>query len=262
MIALDTTALSLLFVPGATAFRAGSRKPIKHAKERMDALVERIAQEQGVILIPTPALSELMVKIPENIDALLKQLRTSPWFRIEAFDAAAAVEVAIRTAKAIASGDKREGIEAEWAKVKFDRQIVAIALVSGASGIISDDPHVQAIGERWKTDVKSVEDLPLPPELVPPPLLAPLEEEDEEEYEGLEPETANIRGSSDGHTEGEAGTEAAETESNEAPDRKGEAAVAIGSDPAPRPESPADANPRGGAASLKPAPSQPEGPVS
>lgn len=224
MIALDTTALSLLFVPGATSFRAGSNTPIKYGKERMDALVERVAQEQDVILIPTPALSELMVKIPDNIDALLKQLRTSPWFNVEGFDPAAAVEVAVRTAKAIASGDKREGVEAEWAKVKFDRQIVAIALVNGAAEILSDDPHVRALGVRWKLSVKSVEDLPLPPELIPPPLLAPLEEDEEDEGSKTpaQSEPAILRGSSDGHSEDRAGEKTgAPQDSTKGPTQKG-----------------------------------------
>jgi hypothetical protein len=88
------------------------------------------------------------------------------------------VELGIRTAQAIKAGDKREGLQSDWTKIKFDRQIVAIALVSGASEIISDDGDVAAIGERWGIKVTSIEDLPLPAELVPPPLLAPLEEEE------------------------------------------------------------------------------------
>ncbi len=70
----------------------------------------------------------------------------------------------------MAAGDKREGLQADWTKVKFDRQIVAIALVNNASEIISDDADVAAIGERWGVKVTSIEELPLPPELVPPPL--------------------------------------------------------------------------------------------
>jgi hypothetical protein len=181
MIALDTTALSLLFVPGSDSYKPGSQVPIRHGRERLEALVEHAAQNGQRILIPTPALSELMVKVPSRIDELLKQFKSSPWFAIEGFDAAAAVEVAVRTARAIEAGDKREGSEASWAKVKFDRQIVAIALVNRASELISDDPHVIAVGSRWGLSVKSVDDLPIPDALVPPPLLAPLEEAQGEE---------------------------------------------------------------------------------
>jgi hypothetical protein len=187
MIALDTTALSALFIPGTKLCRAGTTIPIKHGKERLEALVERIAGEREAILIPTPVLSELLVCIPpDRIAEFLTQLGASIWFRVESFDTAAAVELGIRTAKAIAAGDKREGAPADtpWTKVKFDRQIIAIALVNGASEIISDDPHVKAIGERWGIKVTSVEDLPLPSDLIPPPLLA-----------GLEAEAASTEGS-------------------------------------------------------------------
>lgn len=78
----------------------------------------------------------------------------------------------------MAAGDKRDGLQADWTKIKFDRQIVSIALVVGAVEIISDDGDVAAIGERWGVPVRSVEDLPLPAELIPPPLLAHLEDED------------------------------------------------------------------------------------
>jgi hypothetical protein len=212
MTALDTTALSALFLPGAKLCRAGTTTPIKHAKERLDALIDRIAKERDTILIPTPVLSELLVCItPDKIADLITQLNASFWFRIEAFDSAAAVELGVRTAKAIAAGDKREGAPADtpWTKVKFDRQIVAIAIVSGASEIISDDPHVKAIGERWGVKVTSVEDLPVPNELIPPPLFAALEDETKEEKK-TEPGPSVVRGSSDGDPQNQADAESAE----------------------------------------------------
>lgn len=128
MIALDTTALSLLFLPDARIPSGKTGKPIEFARERMSYLVDRSAKANDVILIPTPALSELFVKLDQDrINALLKEFRGSRWFRIGSFDEAAAVEAGVRTAKAISDGDKRGGLAATWAKVKFDRQILAIA---------------------------------------------------------------------------------------------------------------------------------------
>lgn len=182
MIAFDTTALSLVWVPGATARNRRTQKPIKHAKERLEALIDRIAANDDVILIPTPVLSEVIVKIPSKAHELIEYIRSSPWYRVESFDAAAALELGLRTAKAISDGDKREGInDATWTKIKFDRQIISIAMVNNASEIISDDGDIAAIGERWNFPVKSIEDLPIPEHLIPPPLLAKLEEEDENE---------------------------------------------------------------------------------
>lgn len=92
-------------------------------------------------MIPTPCLAELFVKLDlPRIDEILKRLKSSPWFRIESFDAAAAVELGVRTAKAIAAGDKREGRQADHTKVKFDRQIVSIAIVNGATKSFQTTP--------------------------------------------------------------------------------------------------------------------------
>jgi predicted nucleic acid-binding protein len=204
MIALDTTAASLLFVPGAVPCHEG--KPIKYARERLESLIERIAKANEAIVFPTPVLSELLAKVPDKANELLKVIRTSPWFKLESFDAAAAVEVGLRTAKAIAEGDKREGSKADWTKVKFDRQIVAIAIVSGATQILSNDPDVKAIGARWGIDVIGIEDLPIPEELIPPPLIAAMEQDDEE----TQPSTTSPLGSGSGHPEGQAGAEASE----------------------------------------------------
>lgn len=190
MIALDTTSLSLLFIPEATVSRFGSTSPIKLAKERMSSLVTRIASSNDQILIPTPVLSEIMVKIsPDQINDLLLQLNGSVWFRIEPFDSASAVELGIRTSRAIASGDKREGLaDAPWTKVKFDRQIVAIAMMAQAVEIISDDPHILSIGKRWGIKVTSIEDLPIPNEFMPPPLFAALEQATEGHTSEINPE--------------------------------------------------------------------------
>ena len=80
------------------------------------------------------------------------------------------MELGIRTAKAIADGDKREGIQADYTKIKFDRQIVSIAIVNNASEIVSDDKHLWAICDRWGFPIRSLESLPVPAALVPPPL--------------------------------------------------------------------------------------------
>ncbi len=79
------------------------------------------------------------------------------------------------TREAIEDGDKRGGGEGTWAKVKFDRQIVAIAKVEGANVIYSDDRNVQTFAAGVGISVVKVADLPLPPEDPQAPL--PLEEE-------------------------------------------------------------------------------------
>ena len=53
---------------------------------------------------------------------------------------------------------------ASWAKVKYDRQIVAIAAVARAEHIYSDDSDVRRLAKRAGIAVSGVADLPLPPE--------------------------------------------------------------------------------------------------
>jgi len=72
--------------------------------------------------------------------------------------------VAAATRKAIDAGDKRGGSRSAWSKVKFDRQIIAIAKVERASAIYSDDIHIGQFLKNSEIDVVRVGDLPLPPE--------------------------------------------------------------------------------------------------
>jgi hypothetical protein len=85
-------------------------------------------------------------------------------FRIAPFGARAAVEAATAHRDAIIGGDKKEGTKADWSKVKFDRQIVAIAKVEGANIIYSDDGDVARYSTRDGLKVFNFEMLPEPPE--------------------------------------------------------------------------------------------------
>lgn len=67
------------------------------------------------------------------------------------------------TRAAIERSDKRAGLVATWAKVKFDRQIVAIAKVFNATMIYTDDSDVRALAAAENIPVTGVAELPLPP---------------------------------------------------------------------------------------------------
>jgi len=186
MIVFDTTALSFLFIPGYVP-----SKPVKHGKERLEELVEAMTANQDKIGIPSPALSEFLVTCNEKqTNEFLKMVRTSAWLEILDFDTPSAVEVAIRTRKAIEAGDKREGLTVGNAKMKFDRQIVGIAIAHGATQIISDDKDVKSLGDRWGMKVLRVEELPIPAALIPPPLIAAAIEADEKAAAVAKPSVA------------------------------------------------------------------------
>lgn len=68
----------------------------------------------------------------------------------------------MRLREARKAGDQREGLPITKSAMKFDRQIVAIALVSGASVLYSDDDGVAKFAAACGLAVKRVTDLPVP----------------------------------------------------------------------------------------------------
>jgi hypothetical protein len=165
MEGIDATTLMLFLRPGVPIPNGPNGIPIDRPKERIDYLVKRLSDDGTKILIPTPALSESLVRAgAAGSQALIEKLQKFAVFRIEPFDLRAAIEVAAMSRDAIASGKKKGNSDATWAKVKYDRQIVAICKVHAVKTIYSDDGDIRAIGEKAKMKVVSIADLPLPPE--------------------------------------------------------------------------------------------------
>jgi predicted nucleic acid-binding protein len=163
MVLFDATVLSLLLHPGAKPPLDYKGNPIERCRERVEHFVETLDQSKTKVIIPTPALSELLVIAGPDGPKYLDEITSRSCFKISDFDQRAAIEAAIQIRDAKKAGDKRQGAEATWAKAKFDRQIVAIAKVEGVQTIYSDDEDVQKYGRSLGIEVKGVESLPLPP---------------------------------------------------------------------------------------------------
>lgn len=114
------------------------------------------------MLVPAPALSEILVTEGVDVQDVLTTLRGSTFIRIGDFDERAAVELAMRLRVAIQSGDLRQGMQITKNAMKFDRQIVAIALVSGARILFSDDDGVEKFASACGLATKRVTSLPVP----------------------------------------------------------------------------------------------------
>ena len=165
MVVFDATTLLYLFDPEAKApTDPETENPVTHVKERIEFLLSELEKRKEKIIVPTPALSELLVRAgdagPEYLDILGKTAA----FKIVDFDQRAAVEVAAAIREALDAGSKKGGSESSWAKIKFDRQIIAIAKVEGASTIYSDDGDIVRFSKNSGITVVRVSDLPLPPE--------------------------------------------------------------------------------------------------
>ena len=131
---------------------------------RIDHLVETIQKTGDRIIVPMPALSELLVKAGDAGPKYLEIVARSKFFRVAEFGERAAVEAAALTREAIANGNKRGATpDAEWAKVKFDRQIVAIARVVGAKTIYTNDGQLATQARAASLEAIMSDDLPDPP---------------------------------------------------------------------------------------------------
>ena len=163
MALFDNTHLCLLFHPTARPPLDANKKPVTRCQERIDFLVTRIEEAHKKIVIPTPALAELIVIAGPNYVQYLNEINGRACYKVADFDQRAAIEAALRMADALRAGDKKSGILAPHNKIKFDRQIVAIARVENVGTIYSDDDGVKTLAEQCGIAVIRVEDLPLPP---------------------------------------------------------------------------------------------------
>lgn len=163
-VVFDATFMLLLFDENAgSPVDPSTGRPLTRVAERAQFLLSRLSDAQDEIIIPTPALAELLTGVA-NMAEVLGEIDRNRCFRIVPFGKRAAVEVALWTAEALRAGDKKAGEGKPWNKVKYDRQIVAIAKVEGATDIYSDDRGLKATAEQKGIRVIHMQDLELPPE--------------------------------------------------------------------------------------------------
>ncbi len=207
MKVFDSSFLSLALRSDARAPNDPSTgKPVERAQQRIEYLIETLTNQGQKIIIPTPALSEFLVLAGDDGPMYLDRIGNSSVMRIKDFDERAAVEAAFLHIKAKNEGDKKSGSESTWAKIKFDRQIVAIAKVNGADKIYSTDRDVFNFGKDAGIAVENVYDLPeVPPEQIK--ITFEGEQENEEcqaQPQEPEPQAAGVQRSGDGSADGPA----------------------------------------------------------
>lgn len=161
-VLLDANMLLLLLDSKLTGPKDANGQPVPQVNERMNYLVSELQRQREKIIIPTPALAEVLVRAAAAGGDYLTRLSRSSAFKIEPFDVRAAVEVASMTAEDIARGDKTGGNRAVWQKVKYDRQIVAIARIHQCSTIYTDDLGIRTFAKALNIPTVGVADLQLP----------------------------------------------------------------------------------------------------
>src|ERR1700722_12775344 len=108
MVGMDPDFLSLLLHPDPRVpMDPSTGKPVERAKERVRYFIETLGTAREKIVIPTPALSEVLALAMDRASEYLTELTNSYGFEIAAFDQVAAVEAAIATSEAKKRGGKK-----------------------------------------------------------------------------------------------------------------------------------------------------------
>ncbi len=128
-------------------------------KAKLDYLIAELQKNRIKILIPTPVLTEVLVKAGKAREAIHQKLSGNSSFQITPFDSRAAMECALLLEEAFSTNEKRKITNT---KFKFDWQIVAIAASHGANIIYSEDDDIFRCGRRAELTVIKIDDLPLP----------------------------------------------------------------------------------------------------
>lgn len=166
MVVFDATILIPMLWPDCPPPRdPETNNPISDFRSRIEHLVSQLERRRTKIVIPTPALSEVLVRSPIAVrDEYLRILTSSRLFLPAPFDQRAALELAIIMSDGLRDQDKQNRTDETYAKFKFDRQIVAIARVENASTIYTDDKKMLSLCKRLGITAVTISELPLPPE--------------------------------------------------------------------------------------------------
>lgn len=164
MIIMDSTVLMLFFHPNVDApLDETTGKPLTRCKERIDFLLQNLSQAKIQVMVTTPVLSEILICSGVEKERVLREINTSYAFKIQPFDEMAAIEVAMLTDADLQSNKKLTPTETK-AKVKYDRQIIAIAKVAGIKTIYSDDGNLCTKAKANGIESIRLCELPLPPD--------------------------------------------------------------------------------------------------
>jgi predicted nucleic acid-binding protein len=164
MVAIDNTFLSLMLHPRAKPPKdPATGKPVERIDDRIEKLQEDLDSESERMILPTPVLSEFLILAGRDGPAYLEKLSAMKNILVKPFDQVAAIELAAVEVEDRLKGGKRAGSASPWAKLRFDRQIVAIAKTNGATRIYSDDEDVMKFATRLGIEVIRTWQLPFPP---------------------------------------------------------------------------------------------------
>lgn len=163
MVVFDTSLLLFTVDPTTRPPRIpGTEQPLLNCPGRVSLLLTELAARGARVMVPTPVLSEFMIKAGPNRDTFLAEMKRSRAFQISPFDEACAMELALLEDADLKSV-KPLSDEVTKAKLKFDRQIVAMAKVHRVTAIYTGDVHLSKVAKRNGIHAMMTWELPEPP---------------------------------------------------------------------------------------------------
>jgi predicted nucleic acid-binding protein len=113
-------------------------------------LIGKLSAENAKVIVPTPALAQVLTPSPERAQDWMEALNSNSCFQVRPFDDKASFELT----KLL--GDSAANLRDI---LRFDRQIVAIAKVYGVSVLYADDEQVSRFAEECGIPAKRLKDL-------------------------------------------------------------------------------------------------------
>ncbi|WP_309605995.1 PIN domain-containing protein [Phenylobacterium sp.] len=165
IVGVDTSFLLYFFAPASAVGVPldSNDQPVTMAKERVAGLIDELEKIGATIIVSTPAMSELMIRSGvQAAQAWLAIMNKSKVFRVVPFDVKSAIEVAMMAGHAVTGEGGKDPNAGTYAKLKYDRMIVAVAHTEGASVFYSDDSRQRNIAQRLGMTVKGLADCIVP----------------------------------------------------------------------------------------------------
>lgn len=146
-------------------------------RARIEHFIERVEKAKAKVIFPMVCVAEFLVGADLAGIEFLNTLDKKACIQMADFNRAAAYELAQIDRAAIGAGDKKDESEANWQKIKIDRQLVATGKSLGAQLVISNDKGVRNNALRINMASMRIQELELPEsarqmQLVPPAIKA------------------------------------------------------------------------------------------
>lgn len=156
MIVVDTVFLVLMIDPDSSQDNGRAGK-VRH-------FVDSLSKTNTVVMIPSPAITELVAGRAQKIEEVVETLRRLKGFTVQPFDEVIAIETGERIAFHQANLKPQDRAHHWKVTMKHDAMIAATAIVRGASELYTDDAGLGKYLAGSSVTLRLIDDLPAPPE--------------------------------------------------------------------------------------------------